>query len=378
MLLVLDGRYLGKKPSGIGNYIKALVTRLPQLDPDLRIRLWVRDAADVQELASDRVHLHRVRPAPNSAATLLAPWALDRLSAADVYHAPANVLGFGIACPSVVTVHDVMWLDRLSECQPNPWLRPISGAYFGAGIRHALRSAQRILTVSHASSAAIQQVEPSTAGRIVVTHNAPEAHFRPARDRQGARRSAAQLLGFDNDYFLVVGQNQPSKRHDVALRAFARCPSTDVRLVFVQRLSPGGALVRLATELGIRDRVHFASQLTLSQLITVMQSALALLQPSSMEGFGMPVLEAAACGCPVIASRIAPLQEVLGDAAIYAAAGDVAAWGDALCRMLVTTDLRENLARAGEARSHLFSWDRTAELTMDVYREAQAASARTA
>ena len=304
MRLVIDGRYLGCRPSGIGSYIRALIARLPDLAPDIPIRLWVGSDSFNWDSAAGRVQLHRVVSRPNSLMTLVGPWALDRLKASDLFHAPANVLGFGLPCPSIVTVHDVMWLERPEDCQPTPYLRPISRTYYGIGIKRALRTAKRILTVSHASAKAIERIEPRASGRIIVAHNAHEQHFQPPKIAEVARANAAKILGFKNDYLLIIGQNQPTKGHEIAVRAFAKAKLDDAHLVLVQRLAPGQGFLNLVLELGLRDRVRFVADIKQDELLTILQCARALLQPSYAEGFGLPVLEAAACGCPVLASAM--------------------------------------------------------------------------
>ena len=376
MRLVIDGRYLSHRPSGIGSYIRALIARLPELAPDIPFRLWVGDELADRDRAAPRVQLHTVSSHPNGLMTLAGLWALDRLGPKDLFHAPANVLGFGLPCPSVVTVHDLMWLERPNDCQPAPCLRPISRAYYRIGIKRALRKARRILTVSHASARAIEREEPSAAGKIVVTHNAVEPFFQRPADRSIARKSAARVLGFNDDYLVIVGQNQPTKGHEVALRAFADVKIAKLKLVLVQRLAPGIGLLKLALKLGLGERVRFVAELKLDELVTVMQSARALLQPSYAEGFGLPVLEAVACGCPVIASAIPALQEVLEDAAIYAPAGDVHAWATAIEGLMSNPDLDARLRATGLERAKWFSWDRTARATIGAYREVLAEEGR--
>jgi glycosyltransferase involved in cell wall biosynthesis len=312
----------------------------------------------------------RVRSVPAGLATLLWPSRLDDdLSDGDVFHGPANILGFGIPCPAIVTVHDVMWLEHLEWCQPRPYLRPVSHAYYSTGILRALRLSERLLTVSRASADAIVRVEPSAHKKIEVTPNACEPHFRAPASLEEARTSAARFLGFDSPFFLVVGQNQPSKGHAVAVRAFAEAGVTSHRLVLVQRLDRGRGLHRLVRDLGIEDRVTFASGLSEEGLVAALQSASALLQPSLAEGFGLPVLEAMASGAPVVASDIPPLREVLGGAGLLFEAGSAAECARAIRTVANDPALAADLRARGLERAKDFSWDRTARATFDVYRD---------
>jgi glycosyltransferase involved in cell wall biosynthesis len=368
MRFVMDARYAGPQVSGIGNYVRGIASRLPSLATDARFHYWVRAGTKRLSTASNASEV-TVRPRPAGLATLLWPSRLDEIRPNDVFHGPANILGFGLPCPTIVTVHDVMWLDHVEWCQPRPWLRPVSKRYYSTGIRRALRLADRILTVSQASADAIVRIDRSAHRRIVVTPNACENHFRPPASLDEAKAEAARRLGFDAPYFLVVGQNQPSKGHAIAVRAFAEAKLPDHKLVLVQRLEPGRGLDRLARELGVEDRVAFAAGIPLEGLIVLLQAATALVQPSLAEGFGLPVLEAMACGCPVVASDIPALREVLGGAGILVSSGSSSALGNALSTLVTEAGRLSELREQGLVRAGDFSWDRCAAQTLEVYRD---------
>jgi glycosyltransferase involved in cell wall biosynthesis len=153
------------------------------------------------------------------------------------------------------------------------------------------------------------------------------------------------------------------------LRAFAnaRCELT---LVLVQRLRVADGLLRLAHELGLLNRLRFLDEVPRADLVSLMQGAVALLQPSSDEGFGLPALEAAACGCPVLASDIPVFREVLDDAAYYVPAGDALAWSRAIVEIATDKSASRELRKRGPLRAACFSWDVAAEQTLQVYREA--------
>ena len=367
--VVIDARYLGSMPSGIGNYVKALVSRLPHVAPDLRFRIWVNHATDVSWFVDQGTEVHRVSAAAHGLRSAILPASIDHLNPNDVFHAPSNVLGAGLCSRSVVTIHDVMWLEHPELCQPIAWRRPISQAYFGLGIRRALHKAKKIITVSNASARSIRAIDDSFGDRIVVTHNACESCFRPAHDNVAARRSAARILGFSGSFYLVVGQNQPSKGHELALRAFAGSHLSHCRLVFVQRLRVGHGLVRLARSLGVSERVRFIDKCSQQDLVTLLQAATALLQPSQDEGFGLPVLEAAACGCPVIASDLSVFRELLHEAACFVPSSSESDWCRSIMRLDSDFELQQHLRVLGRERSRSFCWDTMASDTLRVYRD---------
>jgi len=158
------------------------------------------------------------------------------------------------------------------------------------------------------------------------------------------------------------------------LQAFAREARDNELLILVQRTRSGAGLSRLAEELGIAHRLRWLPTLSEAELVTVVQAARALLQPSLVEGFGIPVLEAMAAGCPVIASDTPALVEVLDGAGLHAAVGDTASLAAAINR-LRSGSLRDELRARGLERARAFCWDTAARQTLEVYREVAAANA---
>ncbi|MET0390802.1 MAG: glycosyltransferase family 1 protein, partial [Polyangiales bacterium] len=345
MRFVIDARRAGQKPSGIGTYIRAVGTRLAQHTTS-PVRFWVPpDAPPIAE--GSHVSHHVLRSGTASLGSLLWPARLDQLARDDVFHATANILGFGLPCRSIVTLHDVIWLEHPEWCQPNRLLLPFSRRYFAVGIKHGLAAADRIITVSHAAADTILRTAPEVRDRLVVIPLAADSDFRPPASQAASEQRAQMILGFQNPYFLVVGQNQASKGHSYALQAFARARLPGQRLVFVQRLRRGHGIHREAAALGIAEHVSFVGAQSRADLICLMQSATALLQPSLAEGFGLPVLEGIASGVPVIASRIGPIAEVAGDAALLVEPATVEPLANALTRVATDQPFRAELIARG-------------------------------
>jgi glycosyltransferase involved in cell wall biosynthesis len=211
---------------------------------------------------------------------------------------------------------------------------------------------------------------------VRVTYNAVDARFSPPVSLAAASARAAALLGSAAPYYLLVGKNEPYKGHRVAVEAFAKSARDDERLVLIQRASGGRGLLQLAARLGVAERVQLLPAVTGHDLVCLLQAARALLQPSLVEGFGIPVLEAMACGCPVVASDTPALLEVSGGAALHAAVGDASALAAAITRLRGLD--REQLRANGLARAARFSWERTTSETLAIYREAAGERARSA
>lgn len=372
MRISIDARYIRERPSGIGAYVRALVDRVPSLLPGSSFHLWA--APGVGSLSrAPNVDQTVARAGANSLATLLWPSRLAPLGDVDVLHAPFNILGRGVRCRTVVTVHDLMWVLDPAICEGLSLATPFQYAFYRDGILRALREATRIVAISEATAGSIRRFAPEASGRVRVIVHGVEPRFRPPEDRAAARQRASRIVGGPYPYFLVVGQNAPYKNHAGIVDALARASlPKETRLVLLQRLYAGGELERAAERLGVRDRVVWPSTLGDEDALALMQSATALVQYSRMEGFGMPVAEAMAAGAPVIASAIAPLTEVLGGAGLTVSLrpDDLAR---AMERVASEPALRDELRERGLERARALSWDRSAAQHAEVYREAAGA-----
>jgi glycosyltransferase involved in cell wall biosynthesis len=374
MRFVIDARYVRRRPSGIGAYVEALIESLPALAPDARFHLW--NHPDRPRAGAAANVTHRVVKAPaDGLRTLFGSRWIDRLAPDDVVHFPHSLLGRAIAAATVVTVHDLMWIEHPEWVDSSRWLRPVRHRFYRHGMLTALHHATRVIAVSQATADRITALIPQAKGRLVVVHHGIAPAFRPPDDEQTAAACAARLVGSDAPYFLVVGKNEPYKAHEITLRAFAASAAPRERLVLLQRTKRGRGLHRLARQLGIRHRLRWLPGLSREELVTVVQGARALLQPSRAEGFGMPVLEAMACGCPVIASDTPALVEVLQGAGLTVPVGSVADTGTAI-RKLGDDTLRAELRARGLERARDFDWQKTAAATLEVYREAASAGPR--
>ena len=374
MRIAIDARYIREKPSGIGTYVQALVDRLPHLAPSDHFLFWAHPLAPRPLSSAGNTQDVTVRPGPNSPWPVLWPLRYSSFDV-DVFHGPHNILSRGIPCPAVVTVHDTMAIDS-----PGLHLRGLErlalSLYYPRAVWRALREADRLIVPTNATADRVRALVPDAGARLRVIWDAADPRFRPAADREYVRRRVLELTGIDDPYLLVLGADQPTKRHDLALAAFAAAASKPWRLVMVQR--PGShdsarrlsRLKRLAKELHVRDRVVWLSKVERDDLVSLIQGAGALLQPSIYEGFGLPVIEAMACGCPVIATDIPPFREIAAGAAELVAADDAEAFTSAVREIAGSAERRRSMAAQGLARAREFSWDRCARETLEVYHEA--------
>ena len=255
--------------------------------------------------------------------------------------------------PLVVTVHDTVTAEL-------PGLHGRRAARMQLGQRAALDRAAAILAVSQstADSLIAAGIDPE---RIRVTPNGLAQLPAPSR----AMPVATDL------FVLMVGTLEPRKGHDLLLRAFACSGLQDVDIVFAGPTAGREQHLRaLARRLGIVERLKILGYVDDGVLSRLYADAALLCMPSLGEGFGLPALEALAAGLPVLASDLPAMREVAGDAATLVPAGDVGALRDALKRLLADGQLRAELRQRGLRRAAAFTWEATAEATVQAYHEA--------
>lgn len=366
--ICVDCRYIGPRPSGIGKVQQALVDYLPGLAPELEFVFLKRPDAPARLSRADNARELVVHAAANSPTTM---WWLPYkapLKGVDLFHATFNIMPAGLAMPCVTTVHDIMWLTNPEWCKAR-FSRSLERRFYRHGISRALHRAEAITTVSEASKQQLLQWNPKLAGRVHA------ALLGVAEEYQPVSNAAAQLVGLGlpagRRIVLTVGQYVPYKNHEGALRIFAEACGNreDTSLVFVQRLSRNAEELRhLAAQLGIAERVHFLEAVDDAQLVALYAAADCLLHPSFCEGFGLPLLEAMACGCPVVASDHSAMPEVLGGAGLLGPVYDTRAMARLLRRLLDEPELAETLRKSGLSRAASFSWKRFAVQNLAVYR----------
>jgi glycosyltransferase involved in cell wall biosynthesis len=360
------------REAGISRYIEYLLQYVPRLlETNEELHAFARSEDDTNALerrfpSTIRWHWSRVPtgkvPIRIAWEQCISPW-ITRGQNLDLVHGPVNVIPLASRMPSVVTIHDLAFL-AFPEQYPAAQVR-----YLKSMTAASARRARRVITVSQftADDVAARLSIPQEKIRAI-PNGVSEAFYPRSPERVAAFRLMNDL---PEAFILFVGTLQPRKNLIGLLRAFARVPE-DVRIPLFVVGAPGWMYSDIFDEverLGISGDVRFPGYASSELLPLWYSAATAFVYPSYYEGFGLPVLEAMACGTPVITSNVSSLPEVVGDAGITVSPGDVQAIADAIERLLRDTELRESLVSAGQKQSRQFSWAATAEQTVSVYRE---------
>ena len=366
MRIGLDARLMGEPRSGIARYTRQLVTALAGLPGDEELVLFT-DAPLEAIPASPRI-TQRCLGGPHRLVWSL--WSLPRALArepVDCYH---SLTGFELPRSRrlrlVTTVHDLI---PLTFPALTPWRHRVA---FRLLIGGALRRADRIIAVSEATRRETLDRFRISPAKVVVVPQAVGEQFRPL-EAPALRQALRERYALPGEYLLFVGLLEPKKNLPVLLEAFALLRRAGQAPAGIELVIAGAGgwdtegLPRRVQRLGLDGAVRFLGPVPEADLPGLYSLALGFVFPSLWEGFGLPALEAMASGAPVVASARGALPELIGDAGLLVEpeAGPLA---DALAVLVGDPGLRERLRARGLERARRFSWRRTAEETLAVYR----------
>lgn len=378
-VVCVDCRYIRERPSGIGAFVQALVDHVPTLAPELQFVFMKHPKGPERLSAAPNVREVVVSAEANGPGTMFWLPRLVDLRGVDLYHNTFNVMPHRLPIRSVVTITDIMQLQVPSLAKGPGLLGWAEVAYKWHGIKHAFAEATRIITVSESTKREIAKVDARAAAKTIVAFQGIAEDFRVLEGIEGQRQLDGVRRRFCANakrYVLTVGQFAGYKNHVGALRAFAKAfgGDPDTHLVFVQRLGTGPKALRpLARELGVDARVHFAKDLSVGELNALYAGAMVLLHPSFYEGFGNPVSEAMAAGCPIVTSNRLSMPEVAAGAAELIEPEDIDGIAAALRRVSDDPAHAASMRARGLARAAELSWKSFAQKHVDVYRETLAA-----
>jgi alpha-1,3-rhamnosyl/mannosyltransferase len=367
MRIGIDGRYIQDHFPGIGRYTYSLISALAPLATDDALVVLHNPALpnsryDLAALAQHHnVELVRLDvPTFSLAEQLRLPSLVSEFSL-DILHSPYYVKPYRLHVPSILTVYDTI-PTRYPAYYPRHTRLLIRSLK-----RLALRSAAHCLAISETTKGDFVREYGVAPERITAIPLAADGRFRPAKPAAVAAMRERHRL--PPDYVLYLGINKPHKNLARLVEAWSLVRDRGITLALAGREDPRYPQARQRVEeLGLGDAVLFLGDVTEANLPPLYSGAAAFVFPSLYEGFGLPVLEAMACGVPVACSNTSSLPEIVGDAALTFDPTDVEAIAGALSRLLDDAELRVELRQLGMERARHFTWTETAGRTLEVYR----------
>ena len=366
----LDATALPPQPVGAGNYMIQLIRALANLESDLDLVVFAHSKGKTLIDVPEHEGFHWVLAPDHKPANRLV-WEQTRFPGLihheniDVLHSLHYTRPLSLACASVVTFHDMTFFLF-------PKLHTRSKRlFFPAAIRYSARTANAIIAISESTrqdAIRLLNLDPT---RIHAIPLGITADFHPYAD--SARLSATQQkYQLPDRFILYVGMLEPRKNIPLLLHAYRRVLDQGQAppLVLAGRMGWGVDSIRtIISNLGLAEQIHFTGYIEPEDLPFVYNLADLFVYPSLYEGFGLPPLEALACGTPVITSAVSSMPANMGDAAILVPPADELALSAAIREALNNTKLRQELAIKGPLQAAKFTWETTARQTLEIYRQ---------
>ena len=369
--IAIDCTPARQQSGGIGRYVRELTAALPALDQTTSYRLFVSGAS--KPLPPPPAANFIWKPTPIPPRWLARVWHRARMpipiedftGQIDLFHATDFVLP-----PTLPSTRTLLTVHDLSFVRVPPAASPPLRAYLNRVVPRSVKMADHILADSQATKDDLQELYDTAADKITVLYSGVSSRFQPVADeaRLDQVKTKYGLTGLD--YLLSVGTVQPRKNYSRVIRALAslRQQGCDLRYVIA-----GGKgwledeMRQTIAETKLGDAVHLLGFVDDDDLPALYSAARMLVMPSLYEGFGLPILEAMACGIPVIASNLSSLPEVVGEAGILVDPLDIDAIRDAILRIESDSRRRAFLIDAGRRQAKQFTWEKSARRLKSIY-----------
>jgi len=364
-----------RQQAGIGRYTRSLIQALAEIDVERRYTLFVAGGRGDGRVGSWPANF-RVRSVPLSDRWLNILWQRLRVPVPvqaftgplDLFHSPDFVLPPVGRTPAILTIHDLSFM-RVPEC-----FVPGFRSYLEQAVSRAVRRATRILADSESTRRDLIELLGVEPERATVLYPGVEGRFRLIRDSEVLDRVRA-CYGLPARFVLGLGTLQPRKNFVCLIEAFAQLLAhsqdgiENLSLVIAGGEGWLGQDIPAAiARLGLEERVCLAGFVQDTDLPALYSLASVFALPTLYEGFGLPALEAMACGIPVVAANNSSLPEVLGDAGLLVPTNDPVTTAKALGRILSEPALRARLVGAGLEQARKFTWNNGAQKLLEIYR----------
>ncbi len=356
--IVISAWHLKNKNVGIGRYTYHLIENLGRVDRTNQYEILIPEAShDFQPWPNVRYRVIRLPVFKRRVWEQLAPLVMGNY---DLLHFPYDSCIAIKRGKFVVTLHDAKPLLFPQTSKRRSWNQSLKNII----TPHPLQKIDHVVTVSECSRRDLIGQMGISEDRITVIYQGVDLEkFSPTGDLQAER---FEFL----PYVLCVAGTDPSKNAKNLIQAFSRLPAelrNRQHLVLVGDVNRNKELQQFVKEQGITEQTVFTGIVPDSQLVALYQQASVFVFPSLYEGFGLPVLEAMACGCPVITSNTSSLPEVVGKAGILVNPHNTTELADAMTQVLTDASLAQTLRTMGREQAEKFSWEKTARATADLY-----------
>ncbi len=368
MRIGVEGRTLQGERYGVARYLVNLLRNLLELEGEEEYLLYLSEPIAPLDFSSPRLRLEVLGRAPGLTwRHLRLPLAMRR-DKVDLHYSPSYFLPLVKVCPSVVVVHDITF-----KVHPE-WFAKDRRFRFDGLFWREVKRAERIVTVSEHSRQDIVRVLGVEPSRVTVVLEASDPFFRPVDDEVRLEEARARY-GVGRGFLFTAGAIHTRRNLERLIEAVSiasRELDTKLELLILGTTAPFTPPVDIwgtARRCGMQERVKHVEYVSEEDLLLLYNACGLFVYPSLYEGFGLPVIEAMACGTPVACSNVTSLPEVAGEAALYFDPLSVEEMAGAVARAASDGELREKLGRAGLERAAFFSWRKAAEETRRVFRE---------
>lgn len=382
MRIGIDAKFLTHpQKGGFKTYTENLINALSELDHENEYILYVDRQPLATDLIPDRPNFS-IKIVPGNHKIFQMPlreqFALPRQihkDQIDVFHGPCLTAPIFLNVPTVVTIHDMIWYypNRFSPHNIQFNKRKLMEWYYKVVPLEAARKSNAIITVSNASKRYITEYLNISSDKVFVTYEAANKLFHPMVENESLEKSV-RFFGLKSNYILGIGSADPRKNIKFLIKAYALLPdhfkdTYNLAIVWNHKLLAPESFLEVQ-KLDATDYVHFLDNVSDEQLLTLYNQASLFIFPSLEEGFGLPPLEAMACGTPVLAANNSSIPEIVGDAAMQFDAHKADELAELIMHVLTDSELQLKMQRRGIDRAATFSWKRCGLETIEVYKKA--------
>lgn len=372
MRIAIDALALKNDFSGIDIYIYNFIKEIQKIDNINTYFIFISDKLRLEkELSAKDNFIFKVVSHTSNPLwrifyeQIILPWRLLRLKV-DIFHSPIFILPLVCPIKSIITVHDISF-----KIYPEfiSWPKRL---YYNFFVRHSLNKAGKIIAISKNTKVDLIRLFGIPEKKIEAVYYGRDISYRPL-DRNLAKDKVSETFGINDEFILYVGRIEPRKNLSRLIEAFHRIKREDNikhKLVIAGHYDwQYKNIFNLAQQLGLKDKIIFLGYVKSNELIYLYNASDLFIYPSLYEGFGLPVLEAMACGVAVITSNDSSLREITSGGAFLVNPYNIQELREAIRRLLRDTFLRNNLAQRGLERIKEFSWQSNALKTKDLYEE---------